>query len=99
MGDGRRRRAAADARYRGFLRNDRRYGVRFDLHAGLLRHLPLARRPPPERGNERGATVEAGRMNQMTVAPIPRQVGSWAGSSLFGPLRSSTFRPLGSSAV
>ena len=41
-----RRRAAPDAGHGGVLRHDRRDGLRADLHAGLLRDLPLARRPP-----------------------------------------------------
>ena len=41
VGDRRRRRAAPDARHRGVLRHDRRHRVRPDLHAGVLRGLPL----------------------------------------------------------
>ena len=64
MGDGRRRRAQADARYRGFLRHDRCYGVRIDLYAGVLRNLPVARRPRPEGDNRRGGAFGAGRMSR-----------------------------------
>ena len=54
VGDRRRRRAAPDARHRGVLRHDRRHRLRPDLHAGVLRGLPLARGapaapPPPAR--------------------------------------------------
>ena len=43
LGGRRRRGAAPDARHRGVLRHDRRDGVRPDLHAGVLRDLPLDR--------------------------------------------------------
>ena len=45
LGDRRRRRVAPGARHGGVLRHDRRHAVRPDLHAGVLRHEPLARRP------------------------------------------------------
>src|SRR6266851_4274455 len=67
MGDGRWSRAQADARYRGFLRHDRCYGVRIDLHAGLLRHLSVARCPRPEGDNRLGGAFGAGRMNQLNL--------------------------------
>ena len=43
VGGRRRRRAAPDAGYGSVRRHDRRDGVRADIHACVLRHLPLAR--------------------------------------------------------
>ena len=53
VGHRRRRRAEAGSGHRRVRRHDRRDGVRADLHAGVLRALPLARRrsqPPAARG-------------------------------------------------
>ena len=64
VGGGGGRRAAADARHRGVLRDDRGDRLRADLHAGLLRGLSLDRREKragmrrrrnrPRRRNRRG---------------------------------------------
>ena len=58
---GRRRRAAPDAGHGGVRRHDRRDGLRADLHAGLLRHLPLARRPPEPAQRRPGGDAAAPR--------------------------------------
>ena len=63
VGGRRRRGAAPDARHRGVLRHDRRDDLRPDLHAGVLRDLPLARRArqPPSRTAGRAAAGGVGR--------------------------------------
>ena len=43
-------------------------GVRIDLHAGLLRHLPVARCPRRKDDNQRGGIVGASRMNRGLAA-------------------------------
>jgi hypothetical protein len=63
----------SDRHNRGFLRHDRCYGVRIDLHAGLLRHLPLARRCRPEGDNQRGGGVGAGRMSRVTSTDVQQR--------------------------
>ena len=63
VGDRRRRRAAPDARHRGVLRHDRRHGVRPDLHAGVLRGLPLARARTP-RASRRPCRIRRSRLRQ-----------------------------------
>src|SRR5260370_30119853 len=40
------------------------YTPLFRSHAGLLRHLPLARCPRPEDANQRGGAIGPGRMSR-----------------------------------
>ena len=76
VGDGGWRRAQSDTWYRGFCRHDRRHGVRIDLHAGLLRYVPVARYPRPEGDNQRGSPVGAGRMSYEVCPPKAKVTSS-----------------------
>ena len=72
LGGRRRRRAAPDAGHRGVRRHDRRDHVRPDLHAGLLRDVPVDRRSRASALRRHTAGGAAGGMSRMARAARSR---------------------------